>query len=144
LGHAFDFRETFREIWAGFIYVIERIKGREPRPDRGVRRVAHMERALGRVRPGFEVDMEVDSGKKEKEFVDRDGEPGKVIIEGLPGDDVGERMWLGINDDDTFGLGYASRREKSEAFGVQIEKELKKRGYELGLSRFTSSTRTKF
>jgi hypothetical protein len=68
----------------------------------------------------------------------------KVIIEGISGDDIGERMWLGINDDNTFGLGYASRGEKSEAFGVQIEKELKKRGYELGLSRFTSSRRTKF
>jgi hypothetical protein len=66
----------FWEIWAGFIYIIDRMKGREPRPDRGVRRVAHMERALGRAGPGFEVDIEVDSGKNEKEFVNRNREEG--------------------------------------------------------------------
>jgi hypothetical protein len=120
--HSFDFHETFREIWAGFIYIIDRMKGREPRPYRGVRRVAHMERALGRAGPGFEVDIEVDSGKKEKEFVDRDGEPGKVIIEGISGDDIGERMWLGINDDDMFGLGYASRREKARHSGYKLRR----------------------
>jgi len=43
----------------------------------------------------------------------------------------GERQWLGLGDDYAYGLGYASRREKSDGLGEAIEKELRKRGVRL-------------
>jgi hypothetical protein len=131
LGHAFDFRETFREVWAGCVYIADRMKGREPRPDKGARRVAHLEAAFGQLRPGFEGSQRfrIDGRKMEKEknreYADRDGEPGKVEIqvEVAVEEDrhVGERLWLEDH-----------RREKSERLGLQIERELQKRGYGLG------------
>jgi hypothetical protein len=124
LGHAFDFRETFREIWAGCVYIADRVKGREPRPDMGARRVAHLEAAFGQLRPGFEGSqrLRIDGRKSEKE---RDGEPGKVEIQvdvAIEEDrHAGVKQWLEDH-----------RREKSEELGLQIERELQRRGYGLG------------
>ncbi|EPQ55002.1 DUF300-domain-containing protein [Gloeophyllum trabeum ATCC 11539] len=109
LGHAFDFRETLRELWDGCVYMWYRFRGKET--DVLTRRSAVMEDVFGRSRvvwpaPEKGVRMEVE------ETVDVGG----------------ERQWLGVGDDYGYGLGYI-RREKSEALEDQIEKELQKRGY---------------
>lgn len=117
LGHAFDFRETFRELKAGWIYITDRIRGVEPRPDMGARRVAVMENAFGR-------------GRREK----RNNDTGVVVVMEEVDVDVdigGERQWLGVGDDYAYGLGYASRKEKSDGLGEAIEKELGKRGVDI-------------
>jgi hypothetical protein len=54
------------------------------------------------------------------------------VVESVDVDVAGEQQWLGLGDDYVYGLGYA-RREKSEALGLQIEKELQKRGYGPGM-----------
>ncbi|KAF8200721.1 organic solute transporter Ostalpha-domain-containing protein [Pholiota molesta] len=51
LGHAMDFRETFREIWVGCIYMFDSMRGKEPTPDFGVIREVHYRSAFGRQRP---------------------------------------------------------------------------------------------
>lgn len=122
LAHAFDFRETFREIWAGCIYISDRVRGVEPRPDMGARRMAMMEDAFGRARlrnTGNEQQKNPRKVVEVRKEVDVDVNVG------------GERQWLGLGDDYAYGLGYASRREKSDGLGEAIEKELHKRGVRL-------------
>ncbi|KAF9476348.1 DUF300-domain-containing protein [Pholiota conissans] len=50
LGHAMDFRETFREIWVGCIYMFDSMRGKEATPDFGVIREVHYNSAFGRRR----------------------------------------------------------------------------------------------
>ncbi|KII96195.1 hypothetical protein PLICRDRAFT_96965, partial [Plicaturopsis crispa FD-325 SS-3] len=114
LGHAFDFRETFREIWIGCIYLFDRMRHREPRPDHSARRAAILENALGRSRPP--PTYAPDEKDADIELLEHDGERKD-----------GERQWLGKGDDYAYGLEYAGRREKSEALGTQIERELARR-----------------
>ena len=108
-----DFRETFREIYRGLVYMWHRMRGVETDPI--ARRIAVLEHALeksraevGRRRPGEarEPVLEIDTAVE-------------VAVDG-------ERQWLGIGDDYGYGL---SRRERSETLSVQFEKELEKRGY---------------
>ncbi|KAK7057504.1 organic solute transporter Ostalpha-domain-containing protein [Favolaschia claudopus] len=109
LGHAFDFRETFREIRAGWGYMIDRMRGREPAPDYGARRIAHYETVFDRPRqPNLPTNKD-SKDDDEKELL----APSRVVMETPP--------WLEIPGRD--------RREKSEALEVQIEKELERRGY---------------
>lgn len=119
-----DFRDTFREIWIGWIYILDRMRGREPTPDRGARRVAHLEAALGKTRPSrFGADL--GDTKNEKSTTNAV----EVEVEQRVDVDVsGERQWLGVGDDYGYGLGY-SRREKSDGLEEQIERELQRRGY---------------
>jgi len=112
-AHAMDFRETFRELYAGAVYMWRRMRGAETDPL--ARRIAVFENAF------------------EKERAEgRRGRPGEVrerVVEVDTTVEVavdGERQWLGITNDHCYGL---SRRERSEALGVQVEKELEKRGY---------------
>ncbi|KIM75790.1 hypothetical protein PILCRDRAFT_826947 [Piloderma croceum F 1598] len=122
LGHAFDFRETFREIWVGCIYISDRVQGVEPRPDVGARRMAMMEAAFGRARlrnTGRVQEMTLTKAVEVRKDVDVDV------------DVSGERQWLGLGDDYAYGLGYASRQEKSDGLCEAIEKELDKRGVQL-------------
>jgi hypothetical protein len=37
LGHALDFRETFREIWHGAVYLRDKAQGKLPQSDMGAR-----------------------------------------------------------------------------------------------------------
>lgn len=46
-----DFRETFREIWIGWAYLVDKVSGKEPTHDIAIKRTAHYERAFGRQRP---------------------------------------------------------------------------------------------
>jgi hypothetical protein len=123
LGHAFNFRETFREIWAGCIYILDRTRGIEPRPDMGARRIAMMQDVFGHARLGV-TGMEGDA-QREKNL----GMTVEVRKE-VDIDVGGERQWLGLGDNYAYGIGYA-RREKSDGLGEAIEKELDRRGVQL-------------
>lgn len=123
LGHAMDFRETFRELWAGCVYMWSKMRGREPRVDVGARRQGYYENAFGRARPpafSATVNTPVDANNdKEPRFpsvridVERRMEVG------------GQREWLGAGDY----YGYGIYREKSEGLEAQIETELANRGF---------------
>ncbi|KAJ7729523.1 organic solute transporter Ostalpha-domain-containing protein [Mycena maculata] len=114
LGHVLDFRETFREIHAGWIYILDKMRGREPTPDIGARRIAHYESAFGRPRPS---NLPTSKGVGET----GDAEKGLLSSSGVPREIVDEMpSWLGP----------LSRREKSESLEVQIQRELERRGYE--------------
>ena len=111
-AHAMDFRETFRELYASLVYMWHRMRGVETDPI--ARRIAVLENALDKSRPEM-----------------RQGHPGEVRVVVLGVDRTvevavdGEKQWLGVGDDYGYGL---SRRERSEALGIQFEKELEKRG----------------
>ncbi|KAF7362163.1 hypothetical protein MVEN_00562400 [Mycena venus] len=109
-GHAFDFRETFREISAGWVYIMDRMRGREPTPDRGARRIAHYETVFERPR---QANLPTNKGLGETDAEKGLLSPSRVQLETPP--------WLE--------LPRHNRREKSEALEVQIEKELERRGY---------------
>ncbi|KAF7321521.1 hypothetical protein MKEN_00673000 [Mycena kentingensis (nom. inval.)] len=113
LAHAMDFRETFRELKAACVYLLDRIKGREPTPDRGARRLAHYEGAFDRTRPS-----NLPTSKVATENLDTDLEKGLLPRVQQPSNNV---PWLKLPGDD--------RREKSEDLEVQIGKELERRGY---------------
>ncbi|KAF5325855.1 hypothetical protein D9611_000018 [Ephemerocybe angulata] len=127
LGHALDFRETFREIWMGCVYMFDKMRGREPRHDFGARRAAHYEEAFGQARPAQpKAKKGVAANRKANQ---PNLSPSDITIRQEVEVDVsGERQWLGLGDDYGYGLGYF-RRQKSERLSVQIGKELQARGY---------------
>jgi hypothetical protein len=138
LGHAMDFRETFRELWAGTKYMWAKMRGREPKVDIGARRQAYYEDAFGRARPSAFSPARPDTRKvsarnKEETFpadseeltfpsVRVDVESERVVEVG------GRRDWLGAGNH----YGYGIYREKSEGLEEQIEQELARRGYGIG------------
>ncbi|KAJ2916305.1 hypothetical protein MD484_g4124, partial [Candolleomyces efflorescens] len=130
LGHALDFRETFREIWIGCVYMFDKMRGREPSPDFSARRAAHYERAFGQSRPSqIEPKAAVEGGVKKAKSKPQLSPSNDITVNQQVEVDVsGERQWLGLGDDYGYGLGYF-RRERSEGLSVQIEKELQQRGY---------------
>ncbi|THH16253.1 hypothetical protein EW146_g4362 [Bondarzewia mesenterica] len=115
LGHAMDFRETFRELKAGCIYVWHRTRGIET--DTRARRERALEGAFGKSRTQL-------WRKQEK------GEAGGQVEVDVEVDRVmmieGERQWLGIGNDYGHGL---IKRDRSDGLEEQIEKELSRRGY---------------
>ncbi len=132
-----DFRETFREIWIGCIYMLDKVRGKEPKPDVGARRVAHYEAAFGRSRfPQSTILQHV--GKHDDE-----ANPGGPV---LPALEVrierdthveleGHQQWLGLSKHDRYGM--HPQREKSEALEDQINHELEKLGYPKCLFNFS-------
>ena len=124
-----DFRETFREIWIGCIYLLDKMRAREPKPDFGARRIAHYESAFGRPRPhqhgqGGAPNKGYDNGIQTPTLpvtisVEQDVEP------------EGRRQWLGSNRHDRY-YGLYPQREKSEGLGDQINHELERLGYPKG------------
>lgn len=125
LGHAMDFRETFREIWVGCIYIFDKLRGKEPTLDVGARRAAHYEGAFGMVRPSRIAPRSNLEPNTEKTS------PALPAVEIEVEEHVeveGETQWLGTGDNYVYGLGYI-KRERSEGLEAQIEKELEKRGY---------------
>ncbi|KAF9263113.1 DUF300-domain-containing protein, partial [Marasmius fiardii PR-910] len=128
LGHAMDFRETFRELWAGCVYMWAKIRGREPEVDVGARRQGYYENAFGRARPtAFNQDPTGDTQRRDH---DDEKEP-EVTFPSVRVDverwvDVGgRREWLGAGEY----YGYGIYREKSDGLEEQIESELARRGY---------------
>lgn len=112
-AHAMDFRETFRELYAGLVYIWHRMRGVETDPL--ARRFAVLENAfdkshaeIGRGHPGEAKEPVLEVDKAVEVAVD------------------GERQWLGVGDDYGYRL---SRSERREALGIQFEKDLQKRGY---------------
>jgi hypothetical protein len=108
-----DFRETFRELWIGSVYMTSRMRGVETDPH--ARRVAMLESAFDKSRE--RVWRERREEEKERDL---------QVVKAVEVDVDGETQWLGAGDDYDYGL---SRRERSEALGVVVERELEKRGY---------------
>jgi hypothetical protein len=108
-----DFRETFRELWIGSVYMTSRMRGVETDPH--ARRVAMLESAFDKSRE--RVWRERREEEKERDL---------QVVKAVEVDVDGETQWLGAGDDHDYGL---SRRERSEALGVVVERELEKRGY---------------
>lgn len=120
-----DFRETFREVWAGCVYMVHTWRGDET--DAAARRLAVMEDALGRSRVKAKADGggQRDLGAASEKF----GDPGSVRVDVVREVMVdGERQWLGVGDDYGYGLDYA-RRDPSAGLVDQFDLELEKRGY---------------
>jgi hypothetical protein len=122
LMHAMDFRETFREIWQGTIYMWRRMRGKEDEGDRLARRHAQLEVVMGRERT---IHPRPTQWPHQQQAQSRGHLDTEVDVHEEIYDDVGERQWLGIGDS------HRTRREKSEALGEQIEQELKKKGYSM-------------
>lgn len=143
LGHAMNPMETFRELWAGAVYMFQKWRGKET--DKQARRVAAHQGVFGHprsrilndhsaqgeslIRSGQEKKREkkgtsplsrVESGRLDEVLVDVERE----IYRGS------ERQWLGLGDSHDYVLGSITR-EKSEGFEDAVAKELYKRGYTL-------------
>ncbi|KAF9453990.1 DUF300-domain-containing protein [Macrolepiota fuliginosa MF-IS2] len=128
LGHAMDFRETLRELWAGCVYIWHRFRGKEPVSDVGAVRAAHYEGIFGKQRPSQLQHDHDDGGTDLKQPTLPNIRV--EIDENTEVDIGGEKQWLGTGDDYGYGLKFL-RRERSEGLEEQIEKELGKRGYTL-------------
>ena len=127
LVHAMNFRETFVEIWAGWVYMYRQYRGVEV--DAHARRQAVLENVFGRYRLDIcrDADGSIPAVNAPKKDIDVTIQVEKEVRVGE------ERQWLGAGDDYIYGLGYQSRRmrERSEGLESQIEKELERRGYSL-------------
>jgi hypothetical protein len=108
-----DFRETFCELYASLVYMCRRMRGVETDPL--ARRMAVLENAFDKSLP----EMRRGRPKEEMGLVLEVDTTVEVAVDG-------EKQWLGVGDNYGYGL---SRRERSEALGMQFEKELEKRGY---------------
>jgi hypothetical protein len=108
-----DFRETFRELYASLVYMCRRMRGVETDPL--ARRMAVLENAFDKSLP----EKRRGRPKEEKELILEVDKTVEVAVDG-------EKQWLGVGDNYGYGL---SRRERSEALGMQFEKELEQRGY---------------
>ena len=120
-----DFRETFREIWSGCLYIMHVIRGKEPTSDVGAKRTAYFKEAFGRSRAPATRNSKViiAQHKGEPDF------PVEVEVEEQVDIDIeGEKQWLGLGDNYGYGLQYL-RRERSDGLEVQIGRELERRGY---------------
>ncbi|KAH8105622.1 DUF300-domain-containing protein, partial [Phellopilus nigrolimitatus] len=137
LGHAFDFRETFSELWTGCVFIVRRWRGIET--DSRARRLIVREELFSTAN-GL--------GAKCRNGA-RDREKGRLPLEYTYEDDCTvnekkggmrvavdvekefhvdkERQWLGTGNDYIYGLGYA-RRERSAGLAEQIDDELERRG----------------
>jgi len=106
-AHAMDFRETFRELHASLVYMYRRMRGVETDPL--ARRMAVLENAFDKSR----LEMRQGHPRYEKELVLEVNKTVEVAVDG-------EKQWLGVGDNDGYGL---SRRERSEALDIQFGKE---------------------
>ncbi|KAF8895696.1 organic solute transporter Ostalpha-domain-containing protein [Gymnopilus junonius] len=125
LAHAMDFRETFREIWTGCIYMYDKMRGKEPKPDFSVLRESHYEEAFGRHRelPGRphwspRADLKGEE-LPEATFPTLEIEVDREIeIEG-------QKQWLLLDEQNRL----HPNRERSEGLQEQFDKELERLGY---------------
>jgi hypothetical protein len=90
---------------------MDKMRGREPAPDYGARRIAHYERVFERPRQSH-LPINKDLGETDAE---------KGLLLSPSGVKLETPAWLEVPG--------RNRREKSEALEVQIEKELERRGY---------------
>ena len=128
LGHAMNFKETGREIWHGWVYMLRKSRGHEV--DAQARREAVLENVFGRSR--FTIVRDANGSVSGKgNASEKDLSVSVHVEKEVRVDD--ERQWLGAGDDYAYGIGYQARRQKepSEGLELQIEKELARRGYTL-------------
>ncbi|KAL0576386.1 hypothetical protein V5O48_005607 [Marasmius crinis-equi] len=125
LGHAMDFRETFRELWAGCVYMWAKMRGREPKVDVGAKRQGYYEGAFGRARPGPSTSTPLVTEKDAQEDARDVTFPSLRTDADRRMDVGGQREWLGAGNH----YGYGIYREKSDGLEAQIEMELARRGY---------------
>ncbi|KDR75253.1 hypothetical protein GALMADRAFT_542138 [Galerina marginata CBS 339.88] len=123
LGHAMDFRETFREIWVGCVYMFDKMRGKEPKLDFGVIRESHYEGAFGRQRPLPGWFLQTDS---KAEIPQEATLPSLEIEVDQQVEIEGQRQWLLMDNHDRRGH---PMRERSESLQEQIDKELERLGY---------------
>ena len=143
LGHAMNPMETFRELWAGTIYIFRKWRGKET--DKQARRVAAHQGVFGhsrsRVLSGGSAQSESlihnsHEKKREKQSTSplsrvESGRFDEVLIDVEREVYIGsERQWLGAGESHHYILGSITR-EKSEDFEDAIARELYKRGYTL-------------
>jgi hypothetical protein len=121
-----DFRETFREIWIGSIYMFDKIRGKEPKPDLGIIRENHYESAFGRQRPLPGKPQRSRRVPRRKEKGDSPVFPVVEIEADQEFETNGHKQWLSLGKYDRFNN---PRRDRSEGLQEQIERELEKRGY---------------
>ena len=124
-----DFRETFREIWVGWVYLVDKIRGKEPTHDAGAKRTAYYERAFGRQRPLHGKEYTDTNFVKYKERIphpikidiDREVE---IMVEG-------PRQWLGLGRYGRYAWNRTERERSERSIGLeeQIDQELERRGY---------------
>ena len=129
LVHAMNFKETIRELWGGWVYMIRKSRGYEV--DTQARREAALEDVFGRSRIAIYREANGSTSGKPNNAPEKDlNVTVQVEKEVRVGD---ERQWLGVGNDYAYGLGYQARRQKepSEGLESQIEKELARRGYKL-------------
>lgn len=130
LAHAMDFRETFREIWHGCIYLWERVRGKEPTTDIGAKRAAHYESAFGRKRAspsnqqnlGKQINLEDDSDLTRLTRLPHHTPveiEGALVIEG-------EKEWLRMDDSYDYDLDY-SGRDLGEGLNTHLKREKQQR-----------------
>ncbi|KAH9973697.1 organic solute transporter Ostalpha-domain-containing protein [Lactifluus volemus] len=109
-AHAMDFRETFREVRAGLVYMWCRMRGTET--DSLARRVAVLDGAFDKSRARV--------WRERRRIVKgHDLEVNEVVEVEIDG----ERQWLGLGDDHGHGL------SQSEVLDIQFEKVLERRGH---------------
>ncbi|KAF5351717.1 hypothetical protein D9756_007521 [Leucocoprinus leucothites] len=133
LGHAMDFRETFRELWVGCVYMWHDFRGKEPAIDTGAIRATYYEGVFGKQRPTRHQRHQDDDTSNDDNIDLKQPTLPRVqveINERIEVDVGGEKQWLGTGDNYGYGLKFL-RRERSEGLEEQIEKELEKRGYTL-------------
>lgn len=124
LGHALDFRETFREIWIGLVYLVDKVRGKEPTHDVGTKRTAHYERAFGRRRPAHgseyaKANFVIHKGRTFHPVEVEVNRHVEIMVEG-------QRQWLGLG---RYGRYVWDRRERSAGLEEQIDQELERRGH---------------
>ena len=125
-----DFRETFREIWIGCVYLYDKIRGKEPKLDVGAKRSAHYEVAFGRSRFPQSLSPQgvQNTEKMERKFGNATLPSVEIEVDRAVEVEVeGQRQWLGLGKDDRYGL--HPGREKSEGLEEQIDHELERLGY---------------
>lgn len=128
LVHAFNFKETLRELWRGLVYMIRRMRGREV--DVMARRQAALENIFGKSRHEIQGSQVASLTHQRTADEEKSALSVRVAIEETVHVNA-ERQWLGVGDDYAYGLAYHNRRqrEKSDGLEEQIEKELAQRGY---------------
>lgn len=123
-----DFRETFRELWVGCVYLWAKLRGKDPKVDAGAKRATYYESVFGRARSSF---LPTSAEKIDQDDDLRNRDTSNLVFPSVRVDieehvDIGgERQWLGLGNNHGYGL----NREKSESLEQQIELELERRGY---------------
>ncbi|KAL5531241.1 hypothetical protein ACEPAG_4118 [Sanghuangporus baumii] len=124
LLHAFDFRETLREIWEGCAYIFRKWRGFETDPK--ARRLIIREDIFGEKVPNESRPKKDARDSATERHVMYQPVSVSVEVEKEVHIDV-ERQWLGTAGDYLYGLGFP-RRERTAGFEEQVEIELEKRG----------------